>query len=298
MPIVLGTIEQGLIYAIMALGVYITYRILAFPDLTVDGSFPLGGAVTASLLVAGLPALLTLPLAFIAGALAGTVTGLIHVKLRVQNLIAGIIVMTGLYTINLRIAGRSNIPLMQTETIFRNPFLSNIVPEAFAPYVPLVIIVIISFAAKFALDWYLGTKAGYLLRATGDNESLVTVLAKDKGTVKILGLAIANGLVALAGSVAVQWQRTFDIQMGIGTVVIGLASVIIGLAISRKVSLIKVTAAVMIGSLLYRACIALALLAGLAASDLKFVTAALLLVILVISWERNKKVKSGVKSDA
>ena len=292
MLVVLGALETGLIYGIMALGVYITYKILDFPDLTVDGSFPLGGALTAALLLAGFNPLVAMLLSFAAGLFAGVVTGFIHVKLRVRNLIAGIIVMTGLYTINLRIAGRSNLPLSTRDTIFRNDLLTNFVPEAMMPYVPLIIILIITVVVKLTLDWYLKTKSGYLLRAVGDNDLLVTVLAKDKGYVKIIGLAIANGMVALAGSVFVQRYRAFDISMGIGTVVIGLASVIIGLAIARKVPLFKVTTAVITGSVLYRACIALAIRAGLPATDLKLITALLLLGILVISWERTKKVKS------
>ena len=285
--------ETGLIYAIMALGVYITYRILDFPDLTVDGSFPLGGAVTASLLLKGLNPIAVMPIAFIAGSIAGIVTGLIHVKLGVRNLIAGIIVMTALYTINLRIAGRSNLPIgLQTGTIFRNELFNSVFPETLLPYVPLIIIALLALLAKFALDWYLGTKNGYLLRAVGDNDLLVTVLAKDKGYVKIVGLAIANGMVALAGAVYVQRFRSFDISMGVGTVVIGLASVIVGLAIAKRLSWLKVTTAVVIGSILYRVCIALAIQAGLQSSDLKLITAALLLLILAFSAERIKKVKA------
>jgi len=296
--VILGAIETGLIYGIIALGVFITYKILDFPDLTVDGSFPLGGAITASLLIAGFHPLLVLPIAFAAGALAGTITGLIHVKLKVQNLIAGIIVATGLYTVNLRIAGRSNLPLsMNLETIFRNEFLRNLVPETIAPYLPLIIIIFISLSAKFILDWYLGTKSGYLLRAVGDNDLLVTVLAKDKGIVKIIGLAVSNGLVALAGAVFVQRFRAFDISMGVGTVIIGLASVIIGLAIARKISWLKLTTAVMAGSILYRFAIALAFRAGLPAIDLRLITALLLLTILVISTERAKKVKANARPD-
>jgi len=294
MGVVVGVLETGLIYAIMALGVYITYRILDFPDLTVDGSFPLGGAVTASLLLAGFNSILVLPIAFLAGCCAGIVTGLIHVKLGVRNLIAGIIVMTALYTVNLRIAGRSNLPIgIQTSTIFRNPLFTDLLPEAILPYAPLIVITLIALLSKFALDWYLGTKNGYLLRAVGDNDLLVTVLAKDKGYVKIVGLAIANGLVALAGATYVERFRTFDISMGVGTVVIGLASVIVGLAIAKKFSWLKVTSAVVIGSILYRACIALAIQAGLQSSDLKLITAALLLLILAFSAERTKKVKAN-----
>jgi putative ABC transport system permease protein len=305
--IVVGVLETGLIYGIMALGVYITYRILDFPDLTVDGSFPLGGAVTASLLLKGFNPIAVLPLAFLAGCVAGIVTGLIHVKLGVRNLIAGIIVMTALYTVNLRIAGRSNLPIgLATGTIFRNDLFVENLPAALLPYMPLIIIAVIALLAKFALDWYLGTKSGYLLRAVGDNDLLVTVLAKDKGFVKIIGLAIANGLVALAGATYVERFRSFDISMGVGTVVIGLASVIVGMAIHKRIGWFKITSAVVIGSILYRVCIALAIQAGMQSSDLKLITAALLLLILAFSADRVKKVKAekvdqaslGVTADA
>jgi putative ABC transport system permease protein len=175
------------------------------------------------------------------------------------------------------------------DTIFRNSFFNDVIPPAVLPYMSLIIIVLITFAAKFILDWYLNTRSGYLLRAVGDNDLLVTVLAKDKGSVKIVGLAIANGLTALAGSVFVQRYRAFDISLGVGTVVIGLASVIVGIAIVRRLPLLKVTTTVVVGAVLYRACVAMAVSAGMPASDLKFITAALLLVILVLSWERTKK---------
>ena len=292
MSIITGILEQGMIYAIMALGIYITYKILDFPDLTVDGSFPLGGAVTATLMVNGVNPYLTLPAAFLAGAAAGTITGIIHVKFKVRDLLSGIIMMTALYTVNLKIAGKANVPLFSVENIFDNGALSGIVPETVSPYQTVIIVLLILLAVKLLLDGYLKTKAGLRLRAVGDNPVLVTSLAKDSGKVKILGLAIANGLVALAGGVLAQWQRVFDITVGTGTMVIGLASVILGVSLCRFIPKIKVTFAVIIGSILYRACVAAALQLGFQVNDTKLITAALLFIILVISMDRKKKVKA------
>lgn len=291
MSIVLGVLEEGLIYAIMALGVYITYKILDFPDLSVDGTFPMGAAVTAILIINGVHPVLTLFLAFIAGALAGIVTGVIHVKLRVRDLLSGIIVMTALYSVNLRIAGKANVPIFSRETIFENERLSSLVPAAFEPYLVVTILLVIVIIAKLLLDLYLNTKSGYLLRAVGDNEVLVTSLAKDKGAAKIIGLALANGFAALAGCVYCQQKGFFEISAGTGTIVIGLANVIIGTKLFRKVSFVKVTTAVVIGSIVYKACVSAAISLGMETSDLKLITAGFLLVILVLSGNKGRKVK-------
>ena len=284
--IILGIFEEGLVYAIMALGVYITYRILDFPDLSVDGTFPLGAAFTATGIAGGFihPAA-ALPLSFLLGAMAGCVTGLIHVKLKVRDLLSGIIVMTALYSINLRVAGKSNLPIFSKDTIFSNPWLERTIPQALRPYT---------------------TRSGYLLRAVGDNDVLVTSLAKDKGMVKIIGLAIANGFAALAGSVYCQQKGFFEISTGTGTIVIGLANVIIGTQLFKQFGFVKSTTAVIIGSIIYKACVSLALLLGdltltfgnitvsfpVTASDLKLITSILFLIILVASSSRGKKVKS------
>ena len=201
MDFIITILEQGFIYGILALGVYLTYRILDFPDLTVDGSFPLGAAITAALLTRGMNPYLTLPLSFGAGVLAGICTGLIHVKGRVRDLLSGIIMMTALWTINLTIAGTSNVPLFSQETIFKNERIEKLVPEGARAYTTLAVILVITVICKIILDLYMKTKSGYLLQAVGDNETVVTLLAKDKGNVKILGLAVANGLVSLAGCV-------------------------------------------------------------------------------------------------
>lgn len=291
MDFVISILEQGLIYGILALGVYITYKILDFPDLTVDGSFPLGGAITAHFLIGGMNPYLTLLLAFAAGAVAGICTGLIHVKCRVRDLLSGIIMMTALWTINLYVAGTANVPLFSQQTIFKNDTLSNIIPEGVQAYTTLIIVIVLVVISKILLDLYLETKSGYLLRAVGDNPTLVTSLAKDQGNVKIVGLAIANGLVSLAGSVFCQEERVFEISMGTGAIVIGLASVIIGTSLFKKLTLLKATSAVLIGSVVYKACVAIAL-RNFEPQAMKLITAVLFLAILVLGMERRKKVKT------
>ncbi len=284
-----GILEQGMIYGILALGLLITYRILDFPDLTVDSSFPLGAAVSAVLTLRGMPPVVTLLCAAGAGALAGLITGVIHVKFKVRDLLSGIITMTGLYSINLRIAGKANVPLFGTDTLFKNGFTKGL-PGWLAPYGTMLIIAVILLLAKELLDLYLKTKAGYLLRAAGDNPAVVTTLSRDQGAVKIIGLMIANALVSLSGAVMCQQQRFFDISMGTGTMVIGLASVIIGTNIFRGVSFMKSTTMVIFGSILYKACVSIAISLGLEATDMRLVTAALFFLILVSSMTRRKKV--------
>ena len=290
MDFIVTILEQGLIYAILALGVYITYKMLDFPDLTVDGSFPLGAAVTAALITRGMNPYLTLPVSFLAGVLAGVCTGLIHVKCKVRDLLSGIIMMTALWTVNLYIAGTANVPLFSQDSIFKNDFLTGIVPESMKSYVTLIVVLILAVVCKIILDFYMNTKSGYLLRAVGDNETVVTALAKDQGNVKILGLAIANGLVSLAGCVFAQEERVFEISMGTGAIVIGLASVIIGTSIFKKISYVKTTTAVIIGSIIYKACVAVAI-RNFEPQAMKLITAVLFLIILVISMERKTKVK-------
>lgn len=285
-------LEQGLIYGILALGVYITYKILDFPDLTVDGSFPLGAAVTAALITRGVNPYLTLPAAFLIGVLAGVCTGLIHVKGKVRDLLSGIIMMTALWSINLYIAGTSNVPLFSQETIFKNDFIESVIPDGMSGYTTLLLILILTVICKVVLDLYLKTKSGFLLRAVGDNPVLVTSLAKDQGNVKALGLAIANGLVSLAGCVFAQEERVFEISSGTGAIVIGLASVIIGTSLFRKVTVLKATTAVLIGSIIYKACVAVAL-RSFEPQAMKLITAVLFLIILLISMERKKKVNGN-----
>lgn len=270
MGIILGILEQGMIYAILALGVYITYKILDFPDLTVDGSFPLGAAITVMLMTNtenSFINILTLNhnpyiimlLACISGAIAGLITGIIHVKFKVRDLLSGIISMTALYSINLHIAGRANVPIFNMDTIFSNRVLDSIYPTFLLNYKTLIIISIVTIGAKLLMDLYLQTKSGYLLRAVGNNPNVVINLAKDSGIVKILGLSIANALVALGGSVMCMQQGFFEISMGTGAIVIGLATVIIGTNLFKKLTFLKATTAVILGSIIYKACMSLAM---------------------------------------
>lgn len=288
MTLLLSVFEQGLIYAIMALGMYITYKILDFPDMTVDGSFPLGAALSAVLISNGVNPYLTLLLSFGAGLIAGAITGFIHVKLKVRDILASIIMMTALYSVNLRIAGRANLPIYNFDNIYSNSVTDKVFAGALAPFENVIVIAIIVLIVKLVLDWYLKTKSGYLLKAVGDNETIVTSMGIDKGKVKILGLAIANGMVALSGSMFAQQQRFFDASMGVGTAVIGLASVIIGTALFGQISVFTFSISVILGSILYKGCVAAAIRLGLQSTDLKLVTAVLFLLILVISMRIEK----------
>lgn len=291
LTIIIGIFEEGLAYAILALGIYITYKILDFPDLSVDGTFPLGGAVTVVLITAGVNPVLTLLLSFLTGALAGIITGIIHVKFKVRDLLSGIIVMTALYSLNLRIAGSANVPIYSKDSIFDNSLFDRVIPNGFRPYLILTVLIVIVVLMKVLLDQYLKTKSGYLLRAVGDNETVVTALAKDKGIMKIIGLSIANAFVALSGGLFAQKNGFFDITIGTGALVTGVASVIIGTNLFRKFSFIKATTAVILGSILYKACVQVAISCGLKAQDQKLITSVLFLIILITSNERKRRAR-------
>ncbi len=277
LSVITGILEQGFIFSIMALGVYITYKILDFPDLSVDGTFPLGAAVSTALILNGINPWLALVTAAIAGGLAGCLTGFLNVKLKIKDLLSGILTMTALYSVNYRIAGAPNIFLMNEPTIF------NIitVPQAIKPYFPLALIIVIAFAAKLALDWYLKTKSGFLLKSAGNNTGLVVTLGENPGKIKIIGLAIANGLAALAGAVNCQRIMQFDVSSGTGTIVMGLAAVLIGVNVFAKIRKFRVTTAVVMGMVLYKACISVAISSGLRASDMNLVITVLFVVTLV-----------------
>ena len=283
--LLVSVLTQGFIYALISYGVFITYKILDFPDLTVDGSFPLGAAVTAVLLTNGANAWLTLGAAALVGAAAGLCTGLIHVKVGVRDLLAGIITMTALFSINLQIAGSNLMVERSIDTIFNTPLLGDL-PLIYRKLVLSFLLVVLF---KLALDWYFRTKNGLVLRAVGDNETLVTALATDKGRIKVIGLVIANAFTALAGCLVCQEQRSFSATMGTGQVVFGLATVIIGTTLFRKVSFVKGTTAVIVGSVIYKACIQAAISLGLPANLLKLVTAALFLLILACGRTSGKK---------
>lgn len=291
--LIASTLTQGLIYALLSYGIYITYKLLDFPDLTVDGSFPLGAAVTAKLLVAGVNPYLTLIVAFSAGALAGFVTGIIHVRLKVRDLLAGIITMTALFSINLQIAGSNLSVARSVETIFSAPPVTTVFGSLSLIVRKLIVTFVIALAVKLLLDLYFKTKSGMLIRAVGDNEALVTSLAVDRGAVKILGLTLANALVALAGGVVCHEQRSFSATMGTGQMVFGLAAVIIGTTLFRKLSFVKGTTAVLVGSIVYKACIQAAISLGLPANLMKLATAVLFLAILAAGNYQRKGVKGN-----
>lgn len=272
-----GSIEQGLVYGIMALGVYITFRVLNFPDLTVEGSFPLGAAVSATLIVAGVDPLLSILAAVACGMAAGLLTGFLHTKMRITGLLAGILSMTALYSINLRIMGRPNVPLLRQPTIFNS--LSD---WGFNhPMQALIVFAVVAVALKVLMDLFLATETGLAMRATGDNAAMIRSFGVSTDAMTNLGLALANGLVALAGALTAQYQGYADIGMGLGMIVVGLASVILGNALLRPSTVFRGTLGVLIGSILYRLAIFFALRAGFAPTDLRIVTA--VIVILALS---------------
>ena len=274
-----ATIEQSLIFSIMVLGVYISFRILNFPDMTVDGTFPLGAAISAKLLTLGVNPYLTLLVALVAGAAAGAVTGLIHVKLKVKDLLAGILVMTALYSVNLRVMGKSNIPLFEEDNIFNTE------------YSMMITIVVLILISKFILDYLLKTKFGFALKALGDNENLIVSLGLNEEKYKIYGLMIANAFVAFSGAVLAQYQGFADVGMGTGIIVIGLASIIIGDTLFGKRRKLAGTTIVIIGSILYRGVIAVTLSMGMDASDLKLITSIIVIIILWIQKQKDKRRK-------
>ncbi|MGL4664988.1 MAG: ABC transporter permease [Clostridium butyricum] len=294
MNVLINILEQGLLFSIVAIAVYITYKILDFPDMSVDGTFPMGAAISASLLVQGVNPWISILLAALGGALAGAVTGIMHVKLKIDNLMAGILMMIGLYSINLRIMGKANVPLFNVNNIFKYN-----VPA-------IVIIVAALIIVKILLDLYLKTKSGFLLIAVGDNEQVVSSLGVNKDMVKILGLLISNALSATAGAVTAQYQGFADVGMGTGTVVMGLAAVIIGTSLFERMSFIKATTLSIIGAIIYKGAIALVLkygaVIGLTANDLKLMTAIIVVIALcsnngVFRMKKKKLIEGGEKNN-
>ncbi|HLU20424.1 MAG TPA: ABC transporter permease [Pusillimonas sp.] len=282
-----GALEIGLIYGLVALGVLISFRILRFPDLTVDGSFPLGAAVAATLIVMGWNAFAATLVATIAGALAGAITGWLNVRLKIMDLLASILMMIALYSINLRIMGRPNVPLITEPTVF-SVFMSDNLPDYILR--PLLILALVALV-KFALDWYLGTHSGLALRATGSNPRMARAQGVATGAMVLIGLALSNALCALGGALFAQSQGVADISMGIGTIVIGLAAVIVGESLTNSRRLVFMTAAAIVGAVLYRIFVALALNAdfiGLHAQDLNLITAVLVTIFLVVPLLRQR----------
>ena len=284
-----GALEIGLIFGLVALGVLISFRILRFPDLTVDGSFPLGGACAAVLISQGVDPFISTFAAMCAGAVAGMITGWLNVRLKIMDLLASILMMTALYSINLRVMGRPNVPLINDDTVF-----TILQPSGWSDdyiFRPLLLVVIV-ILAKFLLDCFFSTQKGLGMRATGSNPRMARAQGVATGGMILLGMAISNALVALAGALFAQSQGGADISMGIGTIVIGLAAVIVGESILPSRRLVWATLAVILGAILYRFFIALALNAdfiGLQAQDLNLVTAVLVTIALVIPLLKKRR---------
>jgi len=280
-----GALEIGLIFALVALGVLISFRMLRFPDLTVDGSFPLGGAVAATLISLRVDPFVATAAATLAGAVAGIMTGWLNVKLKIMDLLASILMMIALYSINLRIMGKPNVPLIMEPTVF-----TLLQPDALWPAMPdyvaraLMLLAVVALA-KLLMDWFFSTQLGLAIRATGANPTMARAQGVKTDAMVLTGMAASNALVALAGALFAQSQGGADISMGVGTIVIGLAAVIIGESILPSRRLIVLTLAVVVGAVLYRFFIALALNAdfiGLQAQDLNLVTALLVTIALVL----------------
>ena len=278
---------EGLVFGLVAIGVYLTLRVLAFPDLTVDGSYTLGGAVAAVLIVAGVNPFLATLAAIGAGFCAGLLTGILNTKLRIPALLAGILMMVGLYSINLRIMSGANVSLLREVTSF------DIIANLFGMRggsiaVSIILALAIAAVVFFALNWFLRTEIGLSLRATGDNEQMVRSLGGDTDKNVMLGCAVSNGLVALAGAIVAQGQGFADVAMGIGMIVMGLASVIIGEALFRPKGVTWLLVAAVGGAFVYRLFITIALRMGMAPGDLKLITAVLVVIALAIPYIRKK----------
>jgi len=291
----MNILEQGLLFSLVAIAVYITYKILDFPDMSVDGTFPMGAAISATLIVHGVNPWSSIVAAAIGGAIAGAITGILHVKFKIDNLMAGILVMIGLYSINLRIMGKANVPLLNVKHLFNSG-----IPK-------MAIIIGTLVLVKILLDLYMKTKSGFLLRAVGDNEQVVSSIGVNKDLVKILGLVISNALAAIAGALTAQYQGFSDVGMGTGTVVMGLAAVIIGSSLFERVSFIKATTLSILGAIIYKGAIALVLkyggVIGLTPNDLKLMTAVIVVVALcsnngIFKFKKKKIVEGGVQGDA
>ncbi|MBN8512300.1 MAG: ABC transporter permease [Rickettsiales bacterium] len=275
----IGAIEIGLIYSLVAIGVYITFKIIDFPDLTVDGSFTTGAAVSAAMIIAGWDPYMAIVVSMIAGAIAGIVTGYLNVRWQILGLLASILTMTALYSINLRIMGRPNIAIIDSMSIFNSGQVIGTIL--------IILLIIVALISKF-----FATEIGLAIRAIGINQKICAAYGVNTGTMKIIALAISNAIVALAGSIFAQSQGFADISMGTGTIIVGLASVIIGDAIIHPDRIITALITCSVGSILYRIVIGFALNAsdvGLEASDLNLLTALIVAVTMVLTRLKKKK---------
>ena len=281
-----GAASQGVLWGIMALGLYITFKVLDFADLTVDGSFALGGAVSAVLLVNGWNPFLSLLIAFLAGGISGVVTGLLHTKLEIPGILAGILTMIALYTINIRIMGQANTPLLGVDTIMVDLEILLGIDRTMSS---LIAGVVFSVVIIMILYWFFGTELGSVIRATGNNERMVRAQGVNTDNMKIIGLMLSNALVALSGAMVAQSQGYGDVGMGTGTIVIGLASIIIGEVIfGVRFSFWYRLMSVVFGSIIYRIIIAVVLQLGLKSTDLKLLTAIIVALALALPVVKSK----------
>lgn len=278
---------QGLLYGVLSLGVLISYKVLDFADLSVDGTFPLGAAVSAVLILNGVNPWLALLASLGAGMLAGFVTGFLHVKLKIEGLLAGILVMTGLYSVNLMVAAGSlsgsvsNIGLYNFTNIFSTTWLEKLgAPSFIISNYKLIVLIVIAFLVKLLIDWILKTRLGYLMKVTGDNEGLVAPLGHSVGRVKIFGLALSNGIVALSGGLATSVNRYYDITIGQGMIVLGLSSVILGTTLLRRFRM-NDTTKVIAGAIAYRMIVAIAIKNGLEAQHMKMMTVVIFIGVIL-----------------
>lgn len=292
-----GALESGLIYGLVALGVLISFRTLDFPDLTADGSFPLGGAVAGISIVAGVNPWLACAFGMLAGSVAGIVTAWLHVKLGILQLLASILVMVALYSVNLRIMGAPNLPLLGETTVF-----SSLVTDGNGYWMRCLVIGVVVILAKLFLDWFYNTETGLSMRATGSNLRMAQAQGINTSWMTIVGMAVSNGLIALAGALFVQTQGSADISIGIGTIVIGLAAVIIGETIIPAKRIWLITLAVIIGAVLYKLFIQVALSSdtlrsiGFGPQDLNLITALLVVIALVLPQAKTKFLSRRVKA--
>jgi putative ABC transport system permease protein len=278
MTAMFGAVESGVIYAIMALGVYLSFRVLDFPDLTVDGSFVTGGAVASIMIVNGYDPFISTSAALFAGFLAGCMTGILHTKGGINPLLSGILMMIALYSINLRIMGKPNVPLLAEETV-----ITKIESWFASDWSILLFMLIVTLVIKFVLDLFLKTEVGLSLRAVGDNEGMVRSFSANTGWMKVLGLGLSNALVAFSGALVAQYNGFSDVGMGIGMIVIGLASVIIGEAVIGNSKIARATLAVVVGAILYRIIVTLALrIEFLDTGDMKLITAIIVIIALIM----------------
>ena len=280
--ILISAISQGLLWAILAIGIHITYRILDISDLTSEGSFTLGAAVCASAIVNNIPPIIAVFMAIIAGSLAGMITGLLHTKLQIPSLLAGILSMTGLYSINLRIMGKANIPLNMSDTLLTNiKDLLNLGKDRDAAIILGIVVYIIVI---ILLVWFFNTEFGYAIVATGNNDKMIRANGINSDITKIAGLMLANALIALSGALVCQYNGYADVQQGIGAIVIGLASVIIGEVIFRNRNLIMSLSGIVIGSIIYRLIVAIVINSNyVSANDMKLFTAIIVAIALYVA---------------